>query len=212
MVAELGCVSRFAVDVGTDHGRLSVWLAQNGKSEKIAATDIRPGPLSSAAAAVREFGLENRIRLELCNGLAFEGAQEADAVYIAGMGGETIEGILRRAEWTRNGAALVLQPQSKLDELCLWLRVAGYGIEKARLAAEGERLYVAMSVRGGWSELLFAEDALKAAGDPLLSVWLDMRLNTALKALKGIESAVRRRDTFDLRRTAARLETIRKEL
>ena len=136
-VAQLGGKSRFAVDVGTDHGYLAVWLVQNGRAERVTATDIRPGPLSSARAAVERCGLGGRIRLELCNGLDFEGADEADTVYAAGMGGETIEGILRRAPWTKDGARLVLQPQSKLDELCLWLRISGYGIEEARLRTVG---------------------------------------------------------------------------
>ena len=61
-------------------------------------------------------------------------------------------GILSRAPWTKNGARLILQPQSKLDELCLWLRENGYGIADAALAAEGKRLYVAMLCRGGRSE------------------------------------------------------------
>lgn len=46
--ARLAGESRFAVDVGTDHGRLAVWLLQNEKAARVAATDIRTGPLSSA--------------------------------------------------------------------------------------------------------------------------------------------------------------------
>lgn len=210
--AQLAGDCRFAVDVGTDHGRLAVWLLQNGAAERVAATDIRRGPLSSAMATAREYGLEDRIRFELCDGLNFEGASETDAVVIAGMGGETIEGILRRAPWTLDGARLVLQPQSKLDELCLWLRLSGYGIETARLAAEGDRLYVALLVRGGWSDLLFAEDALRAASDPLLIRWLDARTETERRALRGMESAVERRDTTSRRMTLDRLASLRKEL
>lgn len=51
--ARLAGESRFAVDVGTDHGRLAVWMLQNEKAERVAATDIRPGPLSSARATGR---------------------------------------------------------------------------------------------------------------------------------------------------------------
>ena len=43
--AQLGEKCRFAVDVGTDHGRLALWLVQSGRAERVAATDIRPGPL-----------------------------------------------------------------------------------------------------------------------------------------------------------------------
>ena len=81
--ARLAGESRFAVDVGTDHGRLAVWMLQNEKAERVAATDIRPGPLSSARATAAEYGLEDAIRFELCDGLAFSGAEEADTVIIA---------------------------------------------------------------------------------------------------------------------------------
>ena len=151
--ARMAGQSRFAVDVGTDHGRLAVWLLQNEMAARVAATDIRKGPLSSAVATAEEYGLAERIRFELCDGLDFPGAEAADAVIIAGMGGETIEGILRRAPWTLGGARLVLQPQSKLDELCVWLRITGYGLEGAALAAEGERLYVVLAARGGGPDL-----------------------------------------------------------
>lgn len=208
--ARLGEGCRFAVDVGTDHGRLALWLALSGRAERVAATDIRPGPLSSARRAVSEQGLEDRIRLELCDGLDFEGADEADAVYIAGMGGETIQGILERAPWTRRGVQLVLQPQSKLDELCLWLHGNGYAIEAARLAAEGARLYVALRVRGGSDGRVYAEEFLEE--DPLLARWLDARLETLGKALDGMESAAQARDTTQPRQTYERLLRQRKEL
>ena len=57
--AQLAGDCRFAVDVGTDHGRLAVWLLQNGAAERVAATDIRRGPLSSAMATAREYGNNN---------------------------------------------------------------------------------------------------------------------------------------------------------
>lgn len=210
--ARLAGESRFAVDVGTDHGRLAVWLLQNEMAARVAATDIRKGPLSSAVATAEEYGLAERIRFELCDGLDFPGAEAADAVIIAGMGGETIEGILRRAPWTLGGARLVLQPQSKLDELCVWLRITGYGLEGAALAAEGERLYVVLAARGGAEGPIFAEDALCASGDPLLPRWLDARIATVQRAIDGMESAEKRRDTFEQRRTLKRLLDMRKEL
>ena len=116
----LGEKCRFAVDVGTDHGRWRCgWCRAQGGARS--GDGYTPRPALERDVRFREQGLEDRISLELCDGLDFAGADEADAVYIAGMGGETIQGILERAPWTRRGAHLVLQPQSKLDELCLWL-------------------------------------------------------------------------------------------
>ena len=107
-------------DVGTDHGYLPISLVARGAVSRAVAADIRPGPLASARRHAAEAGLEDRIRFELADGLGFPGAEECGTVVCAGMGGETIAGILERAPWTRAGTRLILQPQSKLDELCEW--------------------------------------------------------------------------------------------
>ena len=80
--------------------------------------------------------------------------------------------------------------------------------------------YFENEVRESYAELyqlyrdgaLFAEDALGAAGDPLLPRWLDARIASVLRALDGIESSQKkRRDTFELRQTLKRLLALRKE-
>ena len=114
-----------------------------------------------------------------------------------------------------SGNSLFLQ---KLAGLILILRevegqrITGYGLEGAALAAEGERLYVVLAARGGAEGPIFAEDALCASGDPLLPRWLDARIATVRRAIDGMESAEKRRDTFEQRRTLKRLLDMRKEL
>ncbi len=112
---------RHIVDVGTDHGYIPVWLALRGQTERITATDIRPGPLERAMRSAEAHGVESRIRFVLCDGLSYDGASAADSVIIAGMGGETIISILAGAPWTKSGTRLILQPQTRQDELCVWL-------------------------------------------------------------------------------------------
>ena len=193
LTPRLALCARFAAgadtlcDVGTDHGYLPISLLSAGKIRRAVAADIRPGPLASARRHAAEAGLEGRIRFELADGLDFPGADGCDAVVCAGMGGETIAGILRRAPWTKDGARLILQPQSKLDELCLWLRSNGYAVLDAALAAEGERLYAALLVRGGNMGFAWAEDALARNGDPLLGRWLQGRLGRLERAVEGME-------------------------
>ena len=104
----------------------------------------------------------------------------------AGMGGETIMGILSRAPWTKDGARLILQPQSKLDELCLWLRENGYGIFDAAVVSEGRRMYIVLLCRGERSEATYAEEVLAASGDPLLEGWAGARIARIEKALSGM--------------------------
>ena len=197
-------------DVGTDHGYLPISLVKRGAVSRAVAADIRPGPLASARRHAAEAGLEDRIRFELADGLGFPGAEECGTVVCAGMGGETIAGILERAPWTRAGTRLILQPQSKLDELCEWLRENGYALVTAALAAEGERLYIAMLVHGGSEGPLWAEDALAASGDPLLGEWLEWRIRRLERALAGMERAKDAAEEYArARRTLERLRAYR---
>ena len=202
----VGRADRLA-DIGTDHAYLPIHMLQNGSAVTAVAADINPGPLASAKRHAEEQRCADRMSFERCDGLDFPGAERCDAVVCAGMGGETIAGILARAPWTRGGTRLVLQPQSKIDELCLWLRNNGYGIFDASLAAEGRRIYVALLVRGGISDELYAEDALALRRDALLDSWIRARIEREEKALHGM---LRSSDTCEqaeaTRRTISRLK------
>ena len=207
LCARFASGAKLLCDVGTDHGYLPISLLEAGKIDGAVAADIRSGPLASARRHALDAGCEEKIRFFLADGLGFPGAAECDTVVCASMGGETIEGILSRAAWTKDGVRLILQPQSKLDELCEWLRENGYALEGAALAAEGDRLYVVLRVIGGSGGYEYAEDALEAAHDALLCAWLDFRINKLERALSGM---LRGGDTAaqadDARRTLTRLQ------
>ena len=133
------------IDVGTDHGLLPIWLALRDE-RRITATDINSAPLSRAASAAEDAGVSHKICFVLCDGLDECGS--SDVVIIAGMGGETITGILERAAWTR-GAVLLLQPMSKTDALRTWLYENRYHITQEVLVKDSGVIYPIMSVTGG---------------------------------------------------------------
>ena len=109
-------------DIGTDHGYLPVYLLQEGTIGHAIASDINALPLAHARATAAEYGVTEKLDFRLCPGLAKLRPEECDTVAIAGMGGETILGILEAAPWTRDGAhTLILQPQTKADLLRRWL-------------------------------------------------------------------------------------------
>lgn len=194
-------------DVGTDHGYLPISLLMHGKIDAAVAADINPGPLSAARRHAAEAGYEDKLRFECCDGLDFPGADSCDAVVCAGMGGETIMGILSRAPWTKDGARLILQPQSKLDELCLWLRENGYGIFDAAVVSEGRRMYIVLLCRGERSEATYAEEVLAASGDPLLEGWAGARIARIEKALSGmLKGSGSKAEADAARSTLSRLE------
>ncbi|NLT13462.1 MAG: SAM-dependent methyltransferase, partial [Clostridiales bacterium] len=99
-------------DIGTDHGYIPVYLAQHNIARRIIAADIRKRPLARAQLSSVEYGVDDRIEFRLTDGL--DGLQEAglDTIIIAGMGGETIAGILERAPWVlTENVRIILQPQ-----------------------------------------------------------------------------------------------------
>ena len=137
-------------DVGTDHGYLPVWLLQHGRIESAIASDINALPLDHARATAREYGVTEKIDFRLCPGLAKLRPEECDTVLIAGMGGETIWGILAAAPWTRDGRhTLLLQPQTKIEELRLRLCENGYAVTREHLVRDKGKLYVVMTVTAG---------------------------------------------------------------
>ena len=106
------------IDVGTDHGQIPIRLANSGYSGNIFATDIAEGPLNAARSAAHAAGVENKIRFLLCDGLDLCPPEDVSDILIAGMGGDTICGILDRAEWIFSGQyRLILQPMTRPEVL-----------------------------------------------------------------------------------------------
>jgi tRNA (adenine22-N1)-methyltransferase len=113
-------------DIGPDHGYLGIWLARQGVAERVIMTDIAAGPLAIARRNAEEYG---GFDFRLGDGLAPLEPGEVDTVVIAGMGGETIIGILEAdPDKTRSFAKYVLQPRTKAELLREWLAGAGFRI------------------------------------------------------------------------------------
>lgn len=147
------------IDVGTDHGYLPVELALREYKGKIFASDINSDPLSKARRNAAEAGLEERIEFILADGLDGCPAEDIDTIIIAGMGGDTICGILDRAEWCMDGRyKLLLQPMTKAEVLRYWLVNNGFEIKSEELVYENGTVYqIIETVFGGETLLNDAE-------------------------------------------------------
>ncbi len=192
MVGELVPPGARLADVGTDHAYLPAALILEGKIPWAIAADLRRGPLDRARATVREYALTGKIAFRLCDGLAGIRPDEADAVVIAGMGGETIAAILSAAPWVREkNMPLILQPMSSFPDLREWLDRNGFSIEEERLAREGDVLYTALLVRAGEMFPLSPAElrAGKNTADPLRGDWLNMWIARTRRALEGMAQA-----------------------
>ena len=73
------------------------------------ASDINEGPLNNAAKTVKQYGFEDRVVLRLSDGLENIEETEADAVVIAGMGGELIAKIIGDSQWLKNNKQIIMK-------------------------------------------------------------------------------------------------------
>lgn len=129
-------------DVGTDHAYIPIMLRQRGYGGNIVATDINEGPLNKARYGLAEAGFSDSVKLVLCDGLDGCEPDSVDTVIVAGMGGDTITGIIDRAEWTyKPGIKLILQPVTKAEILRYWLVNNAYLITDEFLVKENGTVY-----------------------------------------------------------------------
>lgn len=110
-------------DIGTDHGYLPIFLAEQGKITKAIAADINVGPLNSAKENIRKNNLENIIDTYLTDGLNGIEKYAPTDVVICGMGGELIARIIEDAPFVKDSEIrLVLQPMTMIKELREYLK------------------------------------------------------------------------------------------
>ena len=179
-------------DIGTDHGFLPVWCAEQGVCQSVTASDLREGPLSSAVRTAEAHLVSDKIQFICASGLEGLAEGSVDTVVIAGMGGETIIGILEASPRISEHVRLILQPQSKVTELQCWLDLHGFQIEEAALAEDAHRLYLiftcshtdAPTKDPGPHCLRLLE------GNPLLPAYIEGLLSRCFKEQEGLQHAL----------------------
>lgn len=203
MIASLVPKCNTAADIGTDHGYLAAWLLQNEIAQFVFATDINAGPLARAKQTAQEQNLTADMEFHLCDGLQFSGAEKADAVIIAGMGGETMISILEAAPWAWRDTTLILQPQSKHKLLYAWLCEHEISLTEAKLCMDAGKQYLAFRACGRGEPEITVEDLLLRAHDPLFPDYLKTEVQRITRALNGMNGAARdmERQKSELRHT-----------
>lgn len=181
------------IDIGCDHGYVPIYLVQNGICRHVTATDIRYGPLNSAIRSAEENGVSEKIDFILTDGLKNVPRDDADTIVISGMGGETMIGILEGEDWLiSEDVKLILQPQSKTDELLLWLERSGFAIRDVSLAREDGILYLVLKAQGaenGDAPIIDVLMLLKEKEDPLFEEYIDYQTAKFEKILEGMNKS-----------------------
>lgn len=136
-----------AADIGTDHGYLPIWLVMKGKCPCAIGADINEMPLQRAKTNCQRYGVEEKVRLVLCDGLSALDGREIDDVTICGMGGEMIAHILTTADWVQDpGKHYIVQPMSSPQDLREFLRKHGFLLQKEVVVEDAGKVYSVLSV------------------------------------------------------------------
>ena len=199
-VAKMVPVNTTFVDVGTDHADLPVYLCEQGICPHVVASDVAPGPLSSASAHTAQAGLADRIDCRLADGLSSVTPGETDGAVLCGMGGKLMMRILEaKFDLVRQLKYLILQPQSDAGALRQYAVEHGFRITEETLIKEDGRLYQVLRIEPGKEDdfpFWQYETGPRNWDDknPLLGELIDEIIRKKKRFLKGMEAAGRLED------------------
>ncbi len=182
-------------DVGADHGYLGIYLLQTGIAQFVAACDLREGPLENARRNAKRCHIQKYMAFYLSDGLQAVPKDAFDTVVCAGMGGDLIIKILSQSPWLQHERyTLILQPQTDIQSVRVWLGKHGFYEDKADLVRDGGFLYCALRARFGGGMTLtpgqqFISPALLASASPLLGEYMTFLKNTMNKIIGGLSRA-----------------------
>ena len=139
-IAEL-CNGDTIADIGCDHGRLGVWMLQNGLCKRVIAIDVSEKCIEKARRLATFVGVSDQMDCRVGDGLNVLHPGEADSVVISGMGGTSIQDILRDRQDMLRSARVVLQPQTSKPELREWLGENGFVVRDEKVVLDRRRYY-----------------------------------------------------------------------
>lgn len=179
------------IDIGCDHGLLSIYLAGIYKNIKIIASDVNKNALSSAIKNIKDANLEDTIETRLGKGLEVVSPDEIDTVVIAGMGSNTIVGILKYAkDKLINVNNIIIQSNTDLYFLRKNITSIGYYIEDEVLVEDKGIIYTVIKFTKGKKKYSYKElylgPILLTKKDKLFKKKNEKELKTMKMILKNI--------------------------
>lgn len=194
-----------AIDVGCDHAKLAIYLVQSGICRKVTASDVNEGPVNKARENVSRRTLMGKplsdyIDIVHTDGLSGLQDRKPNRIFILGMGGEVISGILDRADFVRNDEnkgkiKFVLQPMTSEDKLREYLLESGYNILDEEMVEDKGRVYAVISACFDGekreytpAEKLLGRHNIKKGGE-LFNRQLDRRMRITKKAIEERKTA-----------------------
>lgn len=135
-IGDLVPLSSYPLDIGCDHGLLSIYLVKERHLLKVKASDNKLGPLNSAKENIDKYQVEDKVILELADGLnSYE--KGIDTVTISGMGGIAICQIIEdRKDIINHIETLIISPNNYVTLVRKTLNRLGYMLQEEILIKE----------------------------------------------------------------------------
>lgn len=130
------------IDVGCDHGYLSIFLYEKSLCKSVIATDINEKALDNAKKNIREKNLP--IRIVLTDGLKNISVKDYDTIVISGMGTSTILHILSDRKKLDNVKKIILQSNNNRVQLREEMQKKGFYLEDERIVYDNKKYYITM--------------------------------------------------------------------
>ncbi len=130
------------VDVGCDHGYLSIYLMENNLVKSVIASDINENALSSAIKNIKEANLD--IPTVVSDGIDDIDITNVNCLVISGMGTMTILHILSDSNKLKHIDKIVIQSNNNHDVLRRELNKKGYYLEKEEAVYDRGKWYLSM--------------------------------------------------------------------
>ncbi len=168
------------IDVGCDHALLCIYLTKNRTNIKCIASDAKEGPLKQARNNIKKYGLDDKIKVKLGDGISTI-EDETDVIVISGMGGITMVDILTKyKDRLGNIKQLVLSPNSDFYHVRKSVNKLGFKVDKEEIVKDKDKFYLVISFVKGKKryskrQLLYGTNVIKYNKD-LKSYYRDLFL------------------------------------
>jgi len=137
-----------AIDVGTDHGYVPIYLVENGVIKNAIASDINRGPVEKARKNINQSNVNDKVSCRLGSGLSTVSRGEVQIAIIAGMGGNLIRDILEAdLDVVKEFKYMILQPVQNAEILREYLYITGYDILDEEICNDDGKFYEIIKVK-----------------------------------------------------------------
>ncbi len=129
------------IDIGCDHGLLGIYLVLKKNVSKMISSDINEKPLNKAKENIKKYHLENKIETRLGNGINCL-TDDIDTIVISGMGGLTINGILKDIKKYSHIKKIVVSPNNDFAKMRKVISKLGFYLDKEIMVYENNKYYL----------------------------------------------------------------------